>query len=67
MVNSLSSVLKVLTQEDAHICVPSFDGEESGLFGVFDGHGGCEVARFVAKNFEDILRNSSKYQEKEYT
>jgi len=32
-----------LNMEDAHICNPSFD-QNSGLFGVFDGHGGCEVA-----------------------
>jgi serine/threonine protein phosphatase PrpC len=37
--------------EDAHICVP-----ELGLFGVFDGHGGAEVARFAAAHVPRLVR-----------
>ena len=39
--------------EDAHICeevkLPS--GDIGYVFGVFDGHGGGEVAKFVEANF----------------
>lgn len=44
----------VLSQEDAHATVldVSDSGKASGvgLFGVFDGHGGKAVAKFVAKH-----------------
>lgn len=41
--------------EDAHI----MDGniaEDTAIFGVFDGHGGKEVAIFVAKHFIPNLK-----------
>lgn len=48
----------VLLQEDAHSIVLQLDGSDGGgqadptvgLFGVFDGHGGKEVAKFVANH-----------------
>ena len=39
--------------EDASISIPSFSKQEFGLFGVFDGHGGAEVAKFVEKHFPE--------------
>ena len=30
--------------------------KEIFLFGVFDGHGGCEIAQFSAKHFSKILQ-----------
>ena len=36
-------ITQIMKQEDAHICNPSFD-INSGIFGVFDGHGGIEIA-----------------------
>ena len=48
--------------EDSHIAViglkethvtSNFDKDETGLFAVFDGHGGKEVALFAEENFED--------------
>lgn len=43
-----------MSQEDAHTTIldVSDSGKESGvgLFGVFDGHGGKAVAKFVAKH-----------------
>lgn len=33
-----------VSMEDAHICQLNFDGEGTLIFGVFDGHGGKEVA-----------------------
>ena len=46
--------LSEMPQEDAHTTIldVSDSGKESGvgLFGVFDGHGGKAVAKFVAKH-----------------
>lgn len=40
------------TMEDAHICAAKLhDRDDMSLFGVFDGHGGAEVAQFCAKYF----------------
>lgn len=45
--------------EDAHLCKFQIAPEIS-LFGVFDGHGGREVAKFVEKHFvEELLANES--------
>jgi len=41
--------------EDAHIAKINFEPECS-LFGVFDGHGGKEVALFVEKHFIEELK-----------
>ena len=38
----------------------------NGLFGVFDGHGGIEVAEFVSRHFEEILLNSAHYKAMNY-
>lgn len=37
--------------EDAHFANPSIGETEAGIsaFGVFDGHGGCEVAKLCEK------------------
>ena len=47
--------------EDAHICNPNFDNQGIGLFAVFDGHGGLEVAKFCEKYFESKLREQPEY------
>jgi len=46
-----------ITQEDAHIIHEvTLDGGAKGLIaGVFDGHGGEEVSKFAAENFEKIF------------
>jgi serine/threonine protein phosphatase PrpC len=36
--------------EDAHISITDLENNVH-LFGVFDGHGGSEVATYVKKNF----------------
>lgn len=43
------------TMEDAHIAHIDIDGNGTSLFGVFDGHGGHEVAIFVKKHFREEL------------
>ena len=43
------------SMEDAHIAHVNFDNTGMSLFGVFDGHGGQEVALFVKDNFKKEL------------
>lgn len=53
--------------EDAHFCTIRLDHcEEGSLFGVFDGHGGAEVAQFCAKYLPKELVNSAYFQRAEY-
>jgi len=51
--------------EDAHIAEPDL-GDGNGLFGVFDGHGGREVAKFVQNHFTKNLVNCEAYKRKDY-
>lgn len=45
-----------MLQEDAHIADAQFNGEaEEALFGVFDGHGGREVAVYCGEYYRKIL------------
>lgn len=43
------------TMEDAHIHSTDIDGTGVSVFGIFDGHGGEEVAKFVEKYFVSEL------------
>ena len=43
------------SMEDAHIAHINILSQNISLFGVFDGHGGQEVALFVKKYFKDEL------------
>lgn len=62
--------------EDSHIAViglkdnckgsSAFDKEDTGLFAVFDGHGGKEVALFAEAKFEDCLITSKEFVEGKY-
>ena len=50
-----------LFQEDAHVANAKFNSNENeALFGVFDGHGGREVAVFSNKHYENILTKDLK-------
>ena len=49
-------------QEDAHSVVLDVDGQtHTGFFGVFDGHGGKEVARFAAAHLPSALTATAEY------
>tara|TARA_B110000305_G_scaffold239086_1_gene306015 strand:- start:771 stop:914 length:144 start_codon:yes stop_codon:yes gene_type:complete len=45
--------------EDGHICDHDFT-KETSLFGVFDGHGGKDVAKFAEENYSKILKETEK-------
>jgi len=51
--------------EDSHI-VNLDVGEGVAVFGVFDGHGGSEVANFVEKYFIRELKKLDSFRKKEY-
>ncbi|KAI2795958.1 hypothetical protein RDWZM_004615 [Blomia tropicalis] len=48
------------TQEDAHFALVKFQ-QNTSLFGVFDGHNGPEVAKFVATHFPIFLAKNISY------
>ena len=51
--------------EDSHIAVTNLPNNVS-VFGVFDGHGGAEVAAFVKQNFIKSLESNENFQKKNY-
>lgn len=54
-----------MTMEDAHIA--HLDIEENiSIFGVFDGHGGAEVAKFCKENFLKELLKNEEFKKKNY-
>lgn len=53
------------TMEDAAIHVAALD-EDTSIFGVFDGHGGKEVALFVERHFVEELKKNPKFQSKNF-
>jgi protein phosphatase 1G len=50
--------------EDAHIAYINMNNSGVSLFGVFDGHGGQEVALFVKKHFKEQLLKLQNYRSK---
>ena len=53
------------SMEDAHLAILEVQTDIS-LFGVFDGHGGCEVAKFVENHFVEELRKSESFRKGDY-
>lgn len=52
--------------EDAHVVALDVDDEKKGnmaLFGVFDGHGGKEVAKFCAIHMTRVLKGTDGYKQ----
>ena len=53
--------------EDAHALIPKLKNEKDdalpkSFFAVYDGHGGYEVARYVARHLHKILEDSEKFR-----
>ena len=54
------------SMEDAHVtALDVIDGELS-VFGVFDGHGGTEVARYVEIHLVDELKKNDNFKKGNY-
>jgi len=51
------------SNEDAHITALDIEKGIS-LFAVFDGHGGCEVAKYCEKHFISELKKDKDYANK---
>ena len=52
-------------QEDSHIADIKLPNGEA-IFGVFDGHGGAEVAQFVKKKFVSTFKDLPEYKSANY-
>lgn len=52
--------------EDAHVTSLDVVEGEISIFGVFDGHGGCEVARFVENHLVDELKKNENFKKGNY-
>ena len=48
------------TNEDAHLA-DAHPSDLEGVFGVFDGHGGAEVARFCQRHLANVLRSHAAW------
>jgi hypothetical protein len=50
-------------QEDAHVAKLNLGGyKDRGFFGIFDGHGGAQVAKFCAKHMPDLFLQSEEFR-----
>jgi len=54
-----------VNMEDAHLAVPELD-EQTSLYGVFDGHGGRGVSRFVARELPGVIKETEGWKVKDY-
>ena len=52
-----------VSQEDAHVI--DLDGS-TAAFGVFDGHGGSEVSKYVSKHVMNVFKGTNGFREKVY-
>merc|ERR1712179_14487 len=52
-----------VSQEDAHNAIIDYD-ENASFFGVYDGHGGSEVALYTSLKLPQFIKNSQEYKNK---
>lgn len=53
--------------EDSHILEVNIDNTGVCIFGVFDGHGGKEVAKFVEKHFVEEIKKLNEFKSKNFS
>ena len=51
--------------EDSYIANINLS-EDTSIFGIFDGHGGHEVSKFVQVHFIDELKKNNNYKNKQF-
>ena len=52
-----------INMEDSHVAVQDYCQENNlALFGVFDGHGGKEVAHFTKNHLGELLRSTENFK-----
>ena len=58
-----------VNMEDAHLAVKIdlHNGDKGMVFGVFDGHGGKEVAVFAADKYKEVLINDKNFKSGNYS
>lgn len=52
--------------EDAHIHETDIDGRGTSVFGVFDGHGGKEVAEYCSRHFVKELKLFDEFKSRDF-
>jgi len=52
-----------VSMEDAHCAFPDVDGKKNAFFGVFDGHGGEEVAKYCSENIHKFILDCDAFAE----
>ena len=54
--------------EDAHICktIDLPNNQKGSLFGVFDGHGGKEVAQYAQNHYVQVLTENADFKQGKY-
>ncbi len=56
-------IFDLIDVKDAHIAIVEFDkSTDTSLFGVFDGHGGPEVAQYCAQHLPNFIKSLASYQ-----
>lgn len=54
-----------MNMEDAFTCTPDLE-ENTGLFAVYDGHGGADVAIYCACHLAEVLKEKEEYKSGNY-
>lgn len=54
------------SMEDVHIAEFNIDEEDVHFFGVFDGHGGFEVAKYVKDYYVSVLKGLASFKRGDY-